>query len=43
MKLKYLFNSLAVVALAAFSSCTDNDYTELNTGSEELALTADAT
>ena len=43
MKLKYLFNSLAVVALAAFSSCTDNDYTELNKGSEELALTADAT
>ena len=40
MKLKYIFNTIAVAAVTMFTACTDNDYTELDKGSEELAISA---
>ena len=34
MKLKYIFNTIAVAAVTMFTACTDNDYTELDKAEE---------
>ena len=41
MKFRYIHIALMAAASLALPSCSDNDYTELDKGSVELALTAD--
>ena len=43
MKLKHIYVAMSATVAMALCSCSDNDYTELDKGSAELALSANKT